>query len=266
MPLLLGGQLHQHRPVLRGLPEVLHAVSDMRSEAALIWSFRARAEVEAADRFARLAYRLSGAGAAIQVVQMAQSAASDEIRHAELCADLARHFGSEPKTRTGGDPPEVAPSGLVARERVLYEVVALSCVTETLSAALLGAMAEQARDDRVRDAVHSILRDEIEHGRLGWAHLSLEHARGYGRFLGDYLPAMLQGTIDDELFREGDDPNEKHDTELAGWGALRRADRRVLFTATMREVVFPGLERFGVDTSAGARWLVERESGPSVTC
>jgi hypothetical protein len=189
---------------------------------------------------------------------MAESAASDEDRHAELCADLVRHFGGDAPARAVAHPREVASSGLTPRERVLYEVVALSCVTETLSAALLGAIVEQARDDRVKQTAHAILRDEIEHGRLGWAHLSLESARGEGRFLGDYLPAMLQGTIDDEIFAEEDDASEAIETALAGLGALSRADRRELFVATMREVVFPGLERFGVDTSDGSRWLHNR--------
>jgi hypothetical protein len=232
----------------------------MRTETARIWSFRARAEREAACRFARLAERLAASGAAAEIVHMAERAASDEARHADLCRDLVQHFGGEPSFAKVDDPREVAPSGLAARERVLYEVVALSCITETLSAALLGAMIEKARDDRVEQTVRRILRDEIDHGRLGWAHLSLEQPRGVGRVLGDYLPAMLKGTIDDELFRDGDDSDEVQAAELEGFGALRRADRRALFVATMRDVVFPGLERFGIDTSSGIRWLAERSS------
>src|SRR5258706_3397685 len=110
----------------------------MRDDAARIWAFRARAELEAAARFGRLATRLAGAGADATVVRMARSSASDEARHATLCADLVRHFGSEPSPHAVIDVPNVAPVGLLLREQVLYEVVALSCITETLSAALLG--------------------------------------------------------------------------------------------------------------------------------
>jgi hypothetical protein len=233
----------------------------VRNEAARIWTFRHHAELEAADRFARLASRLSETGARAQIVQMAQSAASDEARPAALCADLVRHFGGELPSRRQSDPHEVAPSGLAARERVLYEVVALSCITETLSVALLGAIALQAHDDRVKETVHRILRDEIEHGRLGWAHLSMEQAGGNVRFLGDYLPAMLKGTVQDEVFRRGGEPTEQENAILAGFGALSRGDRRAIFVSTMREVVFPGLERFDVDTRAGSRWLAERAGG-----
>jgi hypothetical protein len=108
---------------------------------------------------------------------MALRAASDETRHAEMCADLVEHFGGRLDAAPCGEPPEVAPACLVLRERVLYEVVALSCITETLSAALLGAMVERATDVRVRETVQRILRDEIDHGRLGWAHFAREHAQ-----------------------------------------------------------------------------------------
>jgi hypothetical protein len=195
------------------------------------------------------------------VIEMTRKAASDELVHADLCAELVGHFGQKPVQHVVANVSEVAPSDLSARERVLYEVVALSCVTETLSAALLGTMVEQARDARVKAIVHRILCDEIEHGRLGWAHLSLERPRGYGRVLGDYLPAMLHGAVGDELFRPDDDSTPENDDVLAGVGALRKSDRKAVFGATMRTVVFPGLERFGIDTSAGSRWLDAAEMG-----
>jgi hypothetical protein len=194
--------------------------------------------------------RLATMGAQAVVVGMARDAANDELRHAELCTQLAARFGRVTPSRSG-EPGEVAPSGLTPRERVLYEVVAMSCITETLSAALLGEMHDRAVDPQVQTTVHEILRDEVQHSRLGWAHLASEHARGCGRVLGDYLPVMLAGTVTEELFRVGDDA----DPDLAGYGALSREDRAHIFTATMRELVFVGLERFGIDTSAGAQWL-----------
>src|SRR6187200_3408196 len=109
MPLLLGYQLHQHRCVLRRIHPVLQeAVTDVRHLAARIWAFRARAEVEAAARFSRLASRLSDVGARVEVVRMAESASSDEVRHAELCAELVRHFGGDPPARAAAHPREVA--------------------------------------------------------------------------------------------------------------------------------------------------------------
>src|SRR5262249_7093530 len=116
-----------HRPILAGALAAGETVStsslvarrsgvpahprpriDVRNQAARIWSYRHHAELEAADRFARLASRLSETGARAEIVEMARSAASDEARHATLCADLVRHFGGEPASRRQGDPHEVA--------------------------------------------------------------------------------------------------------------------------------------------------------------
>jgi hypothetical protein len=157
-------------------------------------------------------------------------------------------------------PAEAAPSGLAPRERLLCEVVATSCITETLSATLLRAMLARAADARVRATVLEILRDEVQHSRLGWAHLAAERSRGYGALLADYLPAMLAGTVTNELFEAGEPSRE--DDALAGRGALPRRERAELFAATMREVVFPGLERLGIDADQGRIWLSTRLGAP----
>jgi hypothetical protein len=232
--------------------------SPARRLAARVWAYRAGAELEAARRFARLADRLDAAGAVAPVVAMARAAATDELRHHRLCVALAARLGGRAKDPDDRAPPEVAPAALSARERALYEVVAMSCLTETLSAALLGAIVERAVDPVVRSTAHEVLRDEVDHSRLGWAHLAAEHRRGPSRFLDDHLPAMLAGTVDEALFRASDGDGDGD--ELAGLGALPRPDRLAIFEATMRDVVFPGLQRFGVDTTAGARWVEARRA------
>lgn len=234
----------------------------MRALAAGVWAARARVEDEAAARFRRLAVELSEVGAVAPVVAMARQASSDELRHADLCRALVRRFGgatlATPAT-AGANPPDVpaaAPRGLAPRERVLCEVVAMSCITETLSAALLGEMVERAADAEVRDAMQSILRDEIDHSRLGWAHLAAERERGVPDVLAPHLPAMLRGTVEEELFLTAPEPPRA--LVLAGLGALDRPTRLAVFTATLRDVVFPGLRRFGVDTGPGEHWLASK--------
>jgi len=221
--------------------------------AASVWRARRAFELDAAARFARLSHELEAHGAGAEVIALARQAAEDERRHARLCADLVAHFGGQVKDAAPCAAPPVSPAGLVGRESLLYEVVALACVTETLSTALLGALVERATDALVRRTMHEILRDEVQHSRLGWAHLAGEHACGARDVVGAHLPAMLRATVREELFtEEGEHP--QHEV-LSGLGALNRRDRIDVFVATMTSVVFPGLERFGVDTSHGHRWL-----------
>lgn len=239
------------------------AGEEARRAAAVVWRSRARAELEAAARFGRLAQELAALGAVDPVVAMAAEAASDEQRHALQCAELVRALGGE--RALGNTPMEMpsevraaAPGGLGPRERLLYEVVAMACVTETLSAALLGEMVERAADGQVRDVMQAILRDEVGHAKLGWAHLAAETQRGPAGFIGDYLPAMLAGTVDDEVFSSAAEHRESE--ALCGLGALDRSARRRIFEETLRVVIFPGLQRFGVDTARGERWLRAREA------
>ncbi|WP_434048570.1 MULTISPECIES: ferritin-like domain-containing protein [Sorangium] len=228
-----------------------------RAAAAGVWRSRTCAELEAAARFSRLAEQLAAAGAVAPVVAMARAAAEDERRHAALCAALARELGGATFTPPAvAGAPEVAPRALGTRERLLYEVVAMSCVTETLSAALLGEMVERATDPRVRDTMQQILRDEVDHARLGWAHLAAEWQRGCADVIGQHLPAMLAGTVHEEVFSSGAEHPEQG--ALSGLGALGRGERRRIFDETMRLVVLPGLRRFGIDTGRGEQWLAER--------
>ena len=55
----------------------------------------------------------------------------------------------------------------------LCELVTLFCVMETINAALLLSLKENLIDVALRETCHEILRDEVQHARIGWAALSL---------------------------------------------------------------------------------------------
>jgi hypothetical protein len=237
-----------------------------RRRAAANWAMRAGVELEAAARFRRIAQRLDATGAEPVVVSLAAQAARDEERHAARCVELVGRLDAPRLPGVARAPvtdlPEIGPRGLSAREQVLYEVVAMSCITESLSTALLGEMRDAAGDDRVREVLGEILRDEVQHARLGWAHLAAERRRGPCGFLADLLPAMLEGTTSDEVFQAGEPDPADVGAALRGLGALPRAERRDRLGETLTSVVFPGLESLGVDASRGRVWL-ERKLGAS---
>lgn len=106
--------------------------------------------------------------------------------------------------------------------------------------------------------MHRILRDEVDHARLGRAHLAAERERGVGDVIGAHLPAMLAGTVAAEVLfsSEAEDPAQD---ALSGLGALGRGESRRIFSETMRLVGFPGLRRFGVDTARAEAWLGQHE-------
>ncbi len=230
--------------------------ADAPTLAGKIWQARRDFELAAAARFAHLHRALTDLGGSDAVRQLCERATHDELRHARQCAELAAHFGNPLQRAGAASYKRVAPAGLSPREALLYEIVAMSCITESLSTALLGSMVEQASDARAKTTMRAILRDEVNHARLGWAHLSAEHKRGARNVISDYLPAMLATTVEEELFFRGaEHPLQE---QLSGLGGLSRCDRLALFCATMDKVVFPGLERFDIDTLAGRNWLQQK--------
>jgi len=232
-----------------------------RGLVAGVWAFRARSEREAASRFGRLAAQLEAEDAAAVVVAMAKRAEDDEVRHVEICAELAARYGHRRGAVASEPAGEIGPRSAGSRERLLYEVVAFCAVTESINSALMMVSHERATDPAVRSAVREILRDEVTHARLGWAHLSAERARGGGAGLAAGLPAMLSGTVRDDLFAPVDEALA--DPRLAGHGELPREVRVEVFARTLESVVFPGLEAHGVDASAGRAWLARARSGAS---
>ena len=228
-------------------------MTSARRAAAEAWAFRARVEQEAALRFDRLAGVIAGFDPGSPVPAMMRRAADDERRHTALCARLAGHLGNPVALDPGAELPSIAPRSLDERKRALYEVVAACCITETESMATLTALLAAEPDPEVREVLHSISRDEVVHSRMGWAHLSREAAAGEAAFLGPLVPGMLAGTIDQGLF--GAPPADEDPDGLLRLGVLPLAKKREVFLGTLEQVVFPGLEKFGVDPEPGRRWL-----------
>lgn len=228
---------------------------ELRSRAALAWAFRTRVEREAARRFSRLATAIPVFDPESPIPPLLRQAADDELRHAALCAELAAAYGDRPAD--AGDDAPVAPASLGPRAAVLYELVAACCITETESVATLTALLGEEAEPRVESALREIARDEVAHGRMGWAHLAREAVLYDVSFLSPFIPAMLSGTVDEGLFAAAE-PELEH-PGLLRHGVLPHSRKRAIFVGTLEEVVFPGLERFGIDAAPARAWLAARQ-------
>ena len=228
-------------------------MTSARAAAAEAWAFRARVEQEAALRFDRLAAVVAGFDPVSPVPAMMRRAADDERRHTELCARLAASLGQPVVLDPEESLPSIAPRSLDERQAALYEVVAACCVTETESMATLTTLMAADPDPEVREVLHSISKDEVVHSRMGWAHLSRESTAVDVSFLAPLIPGMLAGTIDESLFAAP--PPEEDPEGLLRLGVLPLEKKREVFLGTLEQVVFPGLEKFGVDPEPGRRWL-----------
>jgi rubrerythrin len=226
----------------------------LRLAAGEAWAFRTRVELEAARRFARLSGAIAAFDPESPVPGLLRQAADDELRHAALCAKLSAAYG-HPAADEGADTL-IAPPGLAPRAAALYELVAACCITETESVATLSTLLSEEAEPEVERVLREIARDEVAHGRMGWAHLAREAAAGDVTFLSPFIPSMLSGTVDAFLFAAADPGLEKR--ELLRHGVLPHSQKREIFLGALRGVVLPGLEKFGIDTGPARAWLSAR--------
>jgi hypothetical protein len=211
--------------------------------AARIWRFRESIEWKARALFTGLAEDLQRLGAEPRLVEMASQAAADETRHASLCADLVDRFGGAPEALDRSRALPLGPADLSDDRRALYASVAVSCVTETLSTALLLEIRRRATDRAVASVVREILKDEVDHARIGWAHLAIEAGRGGVAWLAPHLTGMLHDALPPEQ-----EPHRALPSDLGDFGILPPREVRSVFRQVASDVIFPGLERYGVDT------------------
>ncbi len=218
------------------------------AHAARVWLVRERTELEAAALFATLSADLAASGAPDVLVSLARRCSDDERTHATLCRaivdDLDPGLAALPPFPFG-----LGAQSATAERRALYASVALGCVTESLSTALLIEIRKHAEVVTVRDAVAVILEDEVRHARLGWAHLAQAAAESDVRWLAPAIPGMLDAAL--ELERATDAPAVDGIPDLVRFGILERACVARICRETIAETIVPGLARYGIDVRRG---------------
>jgi hypothetical protein len=231
----------------RPLPEddaELERLSDgERSLLAQVWLSRAASERRVSDAFAVITGDLALLGAPGEVTALARRAVDDELHH----HDLALHVAARCAGRDLTPPPPLAlvvPAhpGASARLTATLHVLGHCAMNETFASAYLEASLELARAPLARAAVQTLLSDEIDHSRIGWAHLaSLTEAERHE--LAPWLPSLLAANL--AMWRAIPRPGaEAHGLVRHG---LVPADtvERALFGA-VRDVILPGFARFGL--------------------
>jgi hypothetical protein len=229
---------------------VLNLGVDKR-RVAVVWQKREKTEREAASLFAHLAVMLNNLNLPPALVQLAARASKEEASHALDCRRIIRATGIGLEELSPEPIPFLGPPELSLADRALYTSVAMGCITETLSAALLLEMNHSTTDPLIREIVHKILTDEIGHSRLGWEHLRIAGNKSNVSWLGNYLPAML----DEVLTEETPHPSINASVEdLSGFGILSRSKVQTIFRDTIDSVLIPGFEIYGIQVGPAQEW------------
>lgn len=223
------------------------------------WKGRQVQEHLAVGAFAQLSWEVAAHGGEPAVLAMLTRAASDEVRHADICRRTAALFLGEDAVpaRLRGVSHAPPHADAPARDRALYHVVEMCCLSETFTGVYLTEALAQTVHPTMRAVLESLLEDEIDHGRVGWAHLAgAARANALGG-LSQALPDMLDRTVGRVLRGIAAEP-EADVAARRDVGHLANDACADLFKQTLREVILPGFEALGVDLlPAHARIRVE---------
>ena len=222
--------------------------ADGRRTVGATWLGRMKQEHLAVGAFALLARELAEEGCEPVVLSLVTRASCDEVRHAEICRRFAVELLGADAVPAGfrGLPKVPMHPGSEPVDRVLYHVVEMCCLSETLTGVFLTEMLARTTDLVARTAVESLLEDEVDHGRVGWAYLASRSRDGALSGLAEALPAMLTRTFRPVLGAppSGPDADEAR-LETCGYLGPRRTAE--VYRRALGTVIVPGFEQLGVD-------------------
>ncbi|HLK90506.1 MAG TPA: ferritin-like domain-containing protein [Polyangia bacterium] len=222
------------------------------ARAKRLWTVRAAAEHESALIFTGLLPFALEAGADLDTQAVIVGMAEDELRHAVICADVARRLGGAPVAAPATAIPR---SARPVAEQFLKHVVYGNCMTETVNVARLVDASEGARDPVLQQALRALLSDEVRHARFGfalladWAPWLAAHPEAR-QAIDQFLPQAFAG-LERTLSGVGA-PSDGFGADDLALGSPDPARLPEVFFRTVEEAVIPGLERAGF--AAGAAW------------
>ncbi len=212
----------------------------------------------AVGAFALLAQELAEQGCDRVVLSLVTRASSDEVRHAEICRRFAVALLGEEAvpTRVRGLPKVPMHEGATSADRTLWHVVEMCCLSETLTGVFLTEMLAHTTDPVARQAIESLLEDEIDHGRLGWAYLAerAHHKRTRGLSLA--LVPMLERTF--AAVFDGARRSKPDDSRLESCGYLGAHAAAAVYARALGDVILPGFETLGVDVQSARKLAQSR--------
>ena len=235
------------------LPIIRQLTADEKTIVGTTWARRAELKAEVGLRFHALSNAIRAHGAPKGVIELCQRAAQDTQIHVDLCQRIATDFGVIAQVEDVQRPGPLAPMTLRIEHRILYEMVAISCIDEALSGAVLGRVYQATKYPPIRLAAHRLFQDSIWHSRAGWGYLGAMQQQHSVNWLAVHLIELLERTVQHEICR--DDANPSRGSALPDYGELTTIDRTSAFKEVVNTVILPGLESYGIDIEQGRVWI-----------
>jgi hypothetical protein len=220
------------------------------------WTSFALAEHASIASFARATLDLLAVGAPASLVSAAQSAALDEVHHAQMCFTLASAYANAP---VGPGPlPLTTPPPNPSLSTIAAETVRDGCVNETLAALLASNRVARAKDPQVRSVLAIIAEDEMRHALLAWQ--TVRWALDIG---GPEVRIAVEKAFAQALRAPVDSPKSEQidDAVLADHGVFSAAEVQSVIAMGLKQVLRPSVEAL---LSIGMTSSTQSRCSPSV--
>lgn len=223
-------------------------LSDLdRKKAIGTWHGRMVNEHVSARVFAGLIPQMMRAGLDAEWQAEVATMVSDELRHGRQCAAMVHALGGEPVAELPELQDIPIHTDVAPLEGFLRNIINISCMSETVAVALIGAEMHEADPPEMKETLKNILADEVQHARFGWKvlrELAPQLDAEVKERLSDYLVVAFKTLREHELHYLPE--NDKPSDAAAAVGVCNGTEARQLFFDTVKTVIIPGLEEHGL--------------------
>jgi hypothetical protein len=248
-------------PLVPELPKLDHLYHDTRAT----WIGRMVNEYLSAAVFEGIAEQVRRADLGEARARECEAFAAEERHHGILCGAVVIAAGGEAVAPAPPRDPFPMHEDMPAREGLLRNLIATSCLSETAAVALIGAERLRMPDGPLRRLMTRIYADEVGHARFGWRLVSEivptldDAARGR---LEAYLALAFAHLEAHELAHLPADYSPP--PEGAALGLCSGRDARALLYQCISEVMIPGLARVGL--AAERAWRLRHRAAAVADC
>jgi hypothetical protein len=222
-----------------------------REALVATWLDRAAGERRVGVSFQVILESLLALRAPEELIWYARRAIDDEIRHGEICRQVASRFAGRELGLPAPWPLTVPTIEAAEDVRHACYVIGQCVLNETTASVFLEGCLAEVQGPLVRAAVRELLADEIDHARLGWAFLATLEPEARER-VSPWLLSLVQANLA-QWRRVAQDSRPA----LVAQGLASRAlVERAPFEA-LENLIVPGLELLGFSTAALKAWLPE---------
>lgn len=240
-------------------PSIAELSPETRKCIAENWHLRASMEFRVGESFKLVHGALVRKKAPQELVDLAERAVDDELRHTALSQHVAHAFAGK-ELPSPPVLPLVPPShpGATAELRDTLWIVGQCVFNETTASAFLETSRRLATAPLARAALSELLSDEIDHGRIGWAHLGSLSPKERAEVAPWLLPMAFVNLKNWK--KETPLSREPHDPVMTAHGLPPGELLHAAFVDALETLIVPGFAALEMNTVPLRRWL---ESGAS---